>query len=203
MEIALITAEEALARLKEGNARFVKERTRAREDGSATRRVATAVAPHPIAGVLGCADSRVPPERVFDQGLGDLFVVRVAGQVVDDAVMGSLEFAVLAFEVPLLIVLGHENCGAVTATVNQLQGSAEPPPAHVGAVVDLVRPSIAEVVADGTGDDLAALVDRATHAHVAATIAKLRAGTPYLERTPMVPAYYHLSDGKVSFGQPI
>jgi len=195
-------AEESFELLREGNLRFVRERTRARDDGSALRRVATAVAPHPIAAVLGCADSRVPPERVFDQGLGDLFVVRVAGQVVDDAVMGSLEFAVDVFDVPLVVVLGHENCGAVTATVDGLLGEGTPPASHVGSVLDLVRPSVAQVVAEGPTADHAALIDRATQAHVAATIATLREGSPFLARTPMVAAYYHLHDGRVAFGEP-
>jgi carbonic anhydrase len=111
------TGEEALQRLKQGNARFAADKLDQKKDISAKRRGDTAKGQQPFAIILGCADSRVPPELVFDQGLGDLFVVRVAGNVINPANLGSIEYAVEHFKVPLIVVLGHESCGAVEAAI--------------------------------------------------------------------------------------
>lgn len=127
--------------LTDGNARFVDGRAEHPRQDSERRAVITAVQ-HPTAVVLGCSDSRVAPEIVFDQGLGDMFVARTAGHVVDSAVLGSIEYAVAALDVPLIAVLGHDGCGAVTATVAASDGGAAP----VGAIGDLIEktmPSIA------------------------------------------------------------
>src|SRR5262249_7971690 len=111
------TAEEALQRLKQGNARFVADKLDQKKDIGGKRRGDLAKGQRPFAIILSCADSRVPPELVFDQGLGDLFVVRVAGNVTDPVVLGSIEYGVQVLKAPLIIVLGHESCGAVQAAI--------------------------------------------------------------------------------------
>ena len=126
--------------LTDGNARFVDGQAE-RPHQDSKHRAGIAAAQHPVAVVLGCADSRVAPEIVFDQGLGDLFVVRTAGHVVDSAVLGSIEYGVDVLDIPLIAVLGHECCGAVTATVAAADGGAEPLGA-IGDVIEQTMPSI-------------------------------------------------------------
>jgi carbonic anhydrase len=128
--------ELVLEELLEGNRRFV-EGALTRPNGIPERRGEILTNPRPIAIVLGCADARVPPELVFDQGLGDLFVVRTAGNVIDDMILGTIEFGVLKFSIPLLLVLGHSGCGAITATV-----AGEAPTGHIGVVMELIAPSV-------------------------------------------------------------
>ncbi|MFN8533250.1 MAG: carbonic anhydrase [Dehalococcoidia bacterium] len=132
-----LTPEEAFRRLLEGNYRYVNGLP-SQADRSAGRRAEVARGQKPIAAVLGCADSRVPPEAVFDQGLGDLFVLRVAGNIADPAVIGSIEYGVEEFGIPLIVVLGHERCGAVEATLDALATGAEPP-GQIGAVIEPIR----------------------------------------------------------------
>jgi carbonic anhydrase len=133
------TATDALSELQAGNLRFTRGESRhPRQD--AGRRAELTGSQAPRALVLSCSDSRVPAEIVFDQGLGDLFVVRTAGQVLDDAVLGSVEFGVVVLNVPLVVVLGHESCGAVRATLDVLAG-APFPKGHIARLVELVTPS--------------------------------------------------------------
>lgn len=136
----------ALAKLLEGNARYVESRA-SRPDQTAERRTEVANGQHPFALVLGCADSRVPPEIVFDQGLGDLFVIRVAGNVLDDQVLASIEYGVHHLHIPLVIVLGHERCGAVAATVDA-EKSGSTPGGHIGGLVEAIRPAVKEVAGE-------------------------------------------------------
>ncbi|MEV0988542.1 carbonic anhydrase [Streptomyces sp. NPDC049949] len=135
-----VSPAEALRRLTAGNRRW---RTYAQEHPheSAFLRLRLARAQHPFAIVLGCVDSRVPPELVFDQGLGDLLTVRSAGEVLDEAVLGSVAFGVLELKIPLLLVLGHQSCGAVGAAV-RADETGEPLPAHIQYLADRIRPSI-------------------------------------------------------------
>ena len=135
----------ALARLLEGNARYVESRA-ARPDQTPERRAEVATVQHPFALVLGCADSRVPPEIVFDQGLGDLFVIRVAGNVLDDQVLASIEYGVEHLHIPLVIVLGHERCGAVVATID---ASVRANVQHV--VHDILEEDVVEKLAEEHG----------------------------------------------------
>jgi carbonic anhydrase len=130
----------ALARLLAGNRRFVQGRARHPHQSPRDRR-ALANGQYPFAVTLGCADSRVPPELLFDEGLGDLFDNRVAGNVVDDLLLGSIEYAVEHFDPALVVVLGHERCGAVTATVEAIERGG-PVPGYVGAVVAALRPAV-------------------------------------------------------------
>jgi len=130
-------ADAALAKLVEGNRRFMSQKAK-HPDESLSRRKELEGTQHPFAVILGCADSRVPPELLFDQGLGDLFVIRVAGNIVDDAILGSIEYAVEHLGTKLILVLGHEKCGAVTAAV---EGGAAA--GHLPALVEAIRPVVA------------------------------------------------------------
>ncbi len=141
-----VSPVEALARLQAGNRRFVTGKLRRAPD-FARQRAAVAKTQRPFASILACADSRVAPELLFDQGLGDLFVVRVAGNVVDDAVLASLEYSVIHLGSPLIMVLGHERCGAVVATAEALAGRPSPDDkdTRIGALADLIAPSVRAV----------------------------------------------------------
>ena len=140
-----MSADAGLARLLEGNDRYVKHKEQ-HPDESMARRKELISGQHPFAVILGCSDSRVPPELLFDQGLGDLFVIRVAGNIVDDAVLGSIEYAVEHLGTKLIVVLGHEKCGAVSAAV---EGGN--PPGHLKALVDAIKVSVDET-ANTPGD---------------------------------------------------
>jgi carbonic anhydrase len=192
----LMDGYEALQRLVDGNARYVAANmTHANE--TAERRKEVAAGQNPFAVILGCSDSRVPAEIVFDQGLGDLIVVRVAGPVLDDAVLGSLEFAVGELKVRLILVLGHERCGAVTATVAALQQGTEVP-GHINSLVDAIRPAVKRV--QGWGGDT---LDYAVRANVELLVERLRITRPILGEAVrqgtlmIVGARYDLDAGRV------
>src|SRR5919206_1042390 len=138
----MIPAREALARLREGNRRFVSDALPSDADVSQRRRMQLATSQEPFAIILGCADSRVPAEIVFDQGLGDLFVVRVAGNIVAPSLVGSVEFAAARFNTRLVVVLGHSQCGAILATLEELQRPTRNQSRNLRAIVDRVRPSV-------------------------------------------------------------
>jgi carbonic anhydrase len=176
----MISAEEALERLRAGNGRFVAGLQNDETQSHHVRRMLTAERQSPFAIVLGCSDSRVPAEIIFDQGLGDLFVIRVAGNIVAPSQIGSVEFAVSRFDTPLVVVLGHSQCGAVLATLDYLVG-------------------------EGVTDDPAAIIDAAVRANILASVGHLRHGSNLLEkligeeRLRIVGAEYSLETGAVSF----
>lgn len=155
-----ITAKEAKERLVAGNERYVKG-TPAHPDQSLARRKKIGEGQKPFVAVLSCADSRVPPEIVFDQGLGDVFVVRSAGQVVDRAVLGTLQYGVAELEVPLLVVMGHTKCGAVNATVEATEKKKAPTGTDIDALVQAITPSVKEAEESGieAGDLAAAVIE--------------------------------------------
>jgi carbonic anhydrase len=182
--------------LKEGNERFVAGMAE-HPHQSAERRAALASGQHPIALVLGCSDSRVATEIVFDQGLGDIFVVRTAGHVLDAAVLGSIEYAVTVLEVPLIVILGHGSCGAVTAAASALDGGAAPS-GYIREVVDRITPSVMAARQTGlTG------VGQFITKHVNETIIQMRIrSAPVAQRVvagqlAVVGATYNLADGRV------
>jgi carbonic anhydrase len=186
----------ALRELLEGNARYVAARM-THPDLTAERRAEVAAAQYPFAVIFGCSDSRVPAEIVFDQGLGDLFVVRVAGPVLDDAVLGSLEFAALELHVPLILVLGHERCGAVTAALAAVdQGTT--PSGHITHLVDAITPAVKR--ARGRPGDA---LDNAVRANVELVVEKLRTSRQVLAAQVssgtlrIVGARYDLESGRV------
>jgi carbonic anhydrase len=195
-----VPPEEAMARLMAGNARYV-DGLAAHPNANAARRVQVAAGQAPFAVILACADSRVAPELIFDQGLGDLFVVRVAGNVVDDATLASVEYAVIHLGASLVMALGHERCGAVKATAEALAGKGSPDDVDtkIGALAALIAPAVRAVPA-GTVDPLDAAVSL-NAAHAAAEIfansrplrTRVLAG-----KLKIVAARYDLDDGRVS-----
>jgi carbonic anhydrase len=193
-------ADAALQQLLEGNRRFAANRL-LHVNVSERRRIEVAHGQKPFAMILGCVDSRVPPELIFDRGLGDLFVVRTAGEVLDQAVLGSLEFGVAELRIPLLVVLGHQQCGAVKATLEVLESKAAPE-ADINALVLGIRPAV-EQVKDQAGDRL----DNAVRAQVALTVTRLMRTLVLSEAVEkgalkIVGAYYDLDNGRVSITVP-
>jgi carbonic anhydrase len=192
---------QALQRLLDGNARFVADRDEHLDEGVA-RRVAVSKGQEPFATVIGCVDSRVPIELVFDQGLGDLVVVRSAGEALDHSVIGSLEFGVAELHTPLLMVLGHQRCGALTATIKALDaGQRTAEAGELGYLVKTLAPAVRQV-AGKPGDRLT----NAIHANVDLTLAKLRqspviAPLEKAGKLKLVGAYYELDTGKVILQQ--
>lgn len=202
---AVIGAMEALERLRAGNRRFVDDERRSEARLGEARREELTEGQQPFAIVLGCSDSRVPAEIVFDQGLGDLFVVRVAGNVVAPSQVGSVEFAATAFGTRLVVVLGHSMCGAVTATVQELRKPSADRSRGMASIIDRIRPSVEGLLEGGLGGDEPLLVKAAVRANVRASADHLRHGSPDLERLirdeglVVVGAEYSLESGVVDF----
>jgi carbonic anhydrase len=190
---------DALARLREGNARFAAGAP-ARPDQGTPRRSELANAQKPFAQILACIDSRVPPELIFDQGLGDLLVARSAGEVLDRAVTGSLEYGVSELKIPLLVVLGHQNCGAVKATVESVEKNSPPTGTDIDAIVDAIRPAVDTAEAQHAPDLLTASI----HNNVTNVVNQLNA-VPTMAAAQasgalqIVGGYYDLTTGVVTF----
>jgi carbonic anhydrase len=197
-----IRALAALERLVEGNRRFASGQGSV--DGSSRARRAELVAgQEPFAIVLGCSDSRVPAEIVFDQGLGDLFVIRVAGNVVASSQIGSVEFAAERYGTRLVVVMGHSQCGAVQATLEELLRPNEGKSRHLRSIVDRIQPAVEGLLATELGKDLDALLPEAVRANVRVSANQLRHGSDVLERLIeddgllVVGAEYSLESGLV------
>jgi carbonic anhydrase len=189
--VPTITPDEALNRLKAGNERFVSNKDSTSKPGAA-RRAETAAGQNPFATIVGCADSRTAPEIVFDQGIGDLFVIRTAGNLVDDYALGSIEYAVEHLGVRLIVVLGHERCGAVTAALASASA-----PGHINALVRDIQPAVTATKGK-EGDKLA----NAIHENDAAVAAKIRKQAQLGDlgaQVQIVEAYYDLDTGKVEW----
>lgn len=200
-----MTPDEALERLREGNARFVADQP-AQADISTRRRLELAKGQRPFAALVGCADSRVGPEHLFGAGLGELFIVRTAGNYLDDAGFGSIAFAVSQLEVPLVVVLGHEQCGAVAAASAVVSDNAQLPPALTRMVQPILPAAIDAHARQGAGEDP---VDLAIHLNVRRVVQGLReASDPIIGdpvragRVRVVGAYYDLATGRVDFFDP-
>lgn len=199
----MIAANEALARLRDGNERFVKGDTRQ----SSTRRSVADVAlvQEPFAVVLGCSDSRVPVEIIFDQGPGDLFVIRVAGNIVASSQVGSVEFAAAQFGVRLVVVMGHTRCGAIQATLEELQRPSQNQSRNLRSIVDRIRPSVEGLLDTDLKNDPAALTAHAIRSNVRVSANQLRHGSEILEQLIetqnllIVGAEYCLDTGVVEF----
>jgi carbonic anhydrase len=201
----VIPARQALARLRAGNARFVAEPPRRDEPPPPGGPAGRAADQEPFAIVLGCSDSRVPVEIVFDQGFGDLFVIRVAGNVVAPSQVGSVEFAAARFHTRLVVVLGHSRCGAVQATVDELQQPAGRQSPHLRSIVDRIRPAVEPLLTTELRLDAAALVRHAVRANIRLSATHLRSGSAVLEELIqregllVVGAEYSLETGVVEF----
>lgn len=199
----MIPGPEALARLLEGNRRFATGDRRLVSRIGRLRRQALRSGQEPFAVVLGCSDSRVPVEIVFDQGLGDLFVIRVAGNIVAPSLIGSVEFAVERLGARLVMVLGHSSCGAVNATLEALRGAGKGASPNLLSIVERIRPAVEEILqgeSDETGEERAR---RAVRANVRASVRGLRDGSQSLRRSIaeegllLVGAEYSLETGRV------
>lgn len=201
----MIEALEALRRLQNGNRRFVAGLGGLSATTNHARRNQLLAGQKPFAILLGCADSRVPAELVFDQGLGELFVIRVAGNIVAPSQIGSVEFAVERYETKLVVVLGHSNCGAVDATLEELQLPVKGRSPNLRAVVDRIRPSVEPILESYMGDNREQLMRLAVRANIRNAANHLRHGSRVLEHwianegVMVVGAEYSLETGIVDF----
>jgi carbonic anhydrase len=201
----MIPAREALERLKVGNARFTASLSSSDEYISHTRRPQLTMVQEPFAIILGCSDARVPAELVFDQGVGDLFVIRVAGNIVAPSQVGSVEFAAERFNTRLVVVLGHSQCGAIAATLEELQRPTENQSINLHAIVERVRPSVEGLLSTKLAGDPAALAQAATRANIQASVDHLSHGSAVLEQlireqgVMIVGAEYYVETGIVEF----
>lgn len=190
----ILTGDQAMKRLIEGNTRYIMSKQTHPHQGPA-RRAELCGGQNPFAVVLGCSDSRIPPELIFDQGLGDLFIVRVAGNIIDDVVLGSIEYAALHLRTPLIVVLGHSRCGAIEATAsgNDLEG-------HLPSLASAIQPALDSM--QGRAGDLLGNTARANAKMVSE---QLRQSTPILSKRvsdaelKVVAAFYDLDTGLVEF----
>jgi carbonic anhydrase len=201
----MIPAREALERLRAGNLRFVTGTRSGESLLSHSRRTELANGQQPFAIVLGCSDSRVPAEIVFDQGLGDLFVIRVAGNIVAPSQVGSVEFAAAQYGSRLVVVLGHSQCGAILATLEELQRPSANRSRNLSSIVDRIRPSVEGLLATDLKHDHDALIREAVRANVGTSVNHLRHGSEILEQLIrhegllVVGAEYSLESGVVEF----
>jgi carbonic anhydrase len=201
----MISAMDALERLRQGNARFASGQRKRGVPGDAGKRGELVEGQAPFAVILGCSDSRVPVEIVFDQDLGDLFVIRVAGNIVAPSQVGSVEFAAARFGTRLVVVLGHSSCGAIEATLEELRRPTGSQSRNLRAIVDRIRPAVEELVAPELGANPLTLARHAVRANVRASANHLRRGSELLEqlmRTDglmVVGAEYSLETGVVDF----
>lgn len=194
---------EALDRLRAGNARFVANELSLKIDGFERSKLASGQ--QPFAVILGCSDSRVPVEVVFDQGLGELFVIRVAGNIVAPSQIGSIEFAAQNFGTQLVVVMGHTGCGAIEATIDELQRPAEKQSRNIAAIVERIRPSVVDLIESGEGSTREELMRNAVRANVRYSVNALRHGSEIIEglissgELLIVGAKYSLQTGEVEF----
>jgi carbonic anhydrase len=199
----MTSAHDALLRLRLGNHRFVSNVRSHESLASEARRAEVASGQEPFAIILGCSDSRVPAEIVFDQGLGDLFVIRVAGNIVAPSQIGSVEFAAERYRTRLVVVLGHSQCGAILATIEELKQPTNTQSRNLRSIVDRVRPSVEPLLEAQRDPD--ALVHDAVRANVRLSVSQLRHGSELLEQLiehdglVVVGAEYSLETGIVDF----
>jgi len=201
----MISAQAALERLAEGNRRFVSDVRSPEAPTGQTRRRELAAGQEPFAIILGCSDSRVPAEIVFDQGLGDLFVIRVAGNIVAPSQVASVEFAAERYGTRLVVVLGHSNCGAILATLEELGRPPKDQSRNLSSIVDRIRPSVEALLAAECSHNSEDLVHLSVRANIRASASHLRHGSEVLEQLIekegllVVGAEYSLETGVVDF----
>ena len=194
-----LNAADALTRLKEGNRRFLENQA-THPRGDDARRQELVSGQRPFSIILGCADSRVAPELVFDEGLGDLFVIRVAGNIADDAVLGSIEYAVAHLGVNLVVVLGHQSCGAVNAAVENVDVQGPATQTHIDSLIDAIRPAVQAAREKGSDG----LLLQSIHQNAKNVASAIAQSEPVLQGlatagVKVVPAYYGLENGSVEF----
>ena len=201
----MTNSQEALQRLREGNERFTSEVHSGKRFLRRMRSAKTNFAQKPFAIIVGCSDSRVPVELVFDQDLGDLFVIRVAGNIVAPSQLGSAEFAAAEFGTPLVVVLGHTHCGAILGTLERLRRPVEARSPHMRFISERIEPAISGFLAPELGYDRDTLMRKSVEANVHQSVAQLRNGSRILEsliasgQLQVVGAQYALETGRVEF----
>ena len=201
----MMSAKVALERLRNGNREFMSSMQSGDALVNNPRRAELPKEQNPFAIILGCSDARVPAEIVFNQGLGDLFVIRVAGNIVAPSQVGSVEFAAARYDTPLVVVLGHSQCGAILATLEELQQPTENQSRNLRSIVDRVRPSVEGLLKTELRNNLSALVEYAIRANVSASVDHLRHGSELLEQLILnnglvvVGAEYSVETGAVEF----
>jgi carbonic anhydrase len=201
----MTTSLEALQRLREGNERFASEIHTGQRFLGRMGRAKTDFEQKPFAIILGCSDSRVPVEIVFDQDLGDLFVIRVAGNIAAPSQLGSIEFAAAEFGTPLVVVMGHTHCGAILGTLEQLRRPTEARSPHMRFIAERIRPAVADLMAPELRYDRETLIRKSVRANVAQSVEQLRRGSTILERLigigqlRVIGAEYSLETGRVEF----
>lgn len=195
-----MTADVALKLMMDGNKRYVENQMQAQKLSDPARRQSLTRSQKPYAIVLSCSDSRVPPEIIFDKGLGEIFVIRVAGNIPDPLVLGSIEYAAEHLGSPLIMVLGHERCGAVTATVE----SKGKPEGNIGAIVKTISPAVKQAKKEYKGNDKSQLVEKAADINIRMVSAGIIKDSPVIRhlvkegKVKIVNAKYDLDDGKVT-----
>jgi carbonic anhydrase len=198
-------ALDALERLREGNHRFVSDEVSEEALASREHRAGAAEPQNPFAIILACSDSRVPTELIFDQGIGDLFVIRVAGNIVAPSQIGSIEYAAKQFGTPLVVVLGHSNCGAIIATLQELALNESHRSPNLRAIVDRIRPAVEPVIGDQLNVDDEATITRCVRANVRASVEQLQHGSLIVEQLidanelRIVGAEYSIETGRIEF----
>ncbi len=201
----MITSEEALERLKSGNARYADGKSRFNEVVNVQRRAHLVGGQNPWAIILGCSDSRAPAEIIFDHGLGDLFVIRVAGNIVAPSQVGSIEFAVESYQTPLVVVLGHTSCGAIDATLEALKNPEAQHSHNLNSIVSRIRPSLETLYETELANQPEKLALYAVRANIRASVSQIRYSSPSLEQRvqsgtlQVVGAQYSLDTGVVDF----
>lgn len=196
-EAKIISASDAKKLLVEGNARFVDNKTLSKDISEDKRKDLAVNGQYPFAIIVGCSDSRVPPEIIFDQGLGDIFVIRDAGNVVDPIALGSVEYGAVELGAPLIVVLGHEQCGAVKAAVDGEEVSE-----NIDSIINEIKPSVEKAKASGATEEN--IYDKTENENIKNTIDKIK-GSPVIKKlleekkVEIVGAKYYMEEGKVEF----
>lgn len=201
----MISAADALERLRNGNRRFFSDEVSEETLASREHRAGAAAPQNPFAIILACSDSRVPTELIFDRGIGDLFVIRVAGNIVAPSQIGSIEYAAKQFGTPLVVVLGHSNCGAVIATLQELALKESHRSPNLRAIVDRIRPAVEPILGENSDVDDEAVISSCVRANVRASVEQLQHGSLILEQLigagdlRIVGAEYSIETGNIWF----
>lgn len=201
----MIASPLALEKLRSGNDRYIAGKQILHLTSDSIHRDKLIEEQRPFAAILGCSDSRVPVEIIFDQGLGDLFVIRVAGNIVAPSQIGSIEFAAEMFGLQLVVVLGHTRCGAIAATIDKLLDPQQNTSHNLDAIVNRITPAVSTLLASDLKNDRAALVKQATRANIRASVLQLKSGSIIIEslinqkKLLVVGAEYSIESGQVEF----
>ena len=200
-----MNADKALKQLKDGNLRYIEAEINGEKIDRTVVQHEVLLTQKPSAIILGCSDSRVPAEAVFDQGVGDLFIVRIAGNIVAPSQIGSIEFACQQFGTQLIVVLGHTGCGAISATIGSLLGDPGEISPNLAAIVDRISPAVQPIISTVDGDDREDILNKAIRANINYSAQQLESGSEILrdlvkqKKLTIVGAEYSIESGRVEF----